>query len=139
MNSKKTKTTKLQLLLDAYAESHQNAKNKKIHFVCVPIIFWSIVGFFYAIPNQLLISSFGNLFLVNWATIALLFVLIYYISLSIRLSFGMLIFSFFCLISFYLIELYVPVSILKITIITFVIAWIGQFYGHQLEGKNHHF
>ena len=42
--------------LDAYAVSHQNKTNKAIHFVCVPLIVFSVVGLLMAIPNGVLLS-----------------------------------------------------------------------------------
>ncbi len=32
-------------LLNEYGESHQNDTNKLIHWICVPVIFWSIKRF----------------------------------------------------------------------------------------------
>ncbi len=34
----------MQQLLEEYASSHQHKTNKIIHFICVPIIFWTIVA-----------------------------------------------------------------------------------------------
>ena len=36
---------KIDALLNEYGESHQNKTNKLIHWLCVPLIFFSIVGF----------------------------------------------------------------------------------------------
>ena len=35
----------------------------------------------------------------------------------------------------YLIELKVNLALWKVSLIIFVIAWIGQFIGHEIEGK----
>lgn len=40
---------------DEYSVSHQNMTNKKIHYVCVPLIFFSVVGMIMSIPSKLLI------------------------------------------------------------------------------------
>jgi len=56
--------------LDAYGESHQNPTNKKVHFVCVPVIFFSIVGFLWAIP--------APFFAGFWAFLTLVGVTLYY-------------------------------------------------------------
>lgn len=88
---------KIDLLLAEYGESHRNHTNKLIHWFCVPAIFFSVVGLLFSIPSGLLLeplSFLGNF--SNWATITLLAVLIYYISLSVPLSLGML--FFFCLV-----------------------------------------
>ena len=38
--------------LDAYAVSHQNKTNKAIHFICVPLIVFSVVGLFMSIQRN---------------------------------------------------------------------------------------
>ena len=67
--------------------------------------------------------------------IVLLLAVIYYFTLSISLGFGMLLFGFFCLVICYLIENYLQVSLWLFCLIVFIVAWIGQFYGHKVEGK----
>ena len=57
--------------LDAYAVSHQNKTNKAIHFICVPLIVFSVVGLFMSIPNELLkqLSGFSSDLFANWAVV----------------------------------------------------------------------
>lgn len=45
----------IQQWLSAYGERHQNEINKTIHWICVPTIFFSMLGFYLAInfPFQL--------------------------------------------------------------------------------------
>lgn len=128
-------TKKLQHLLEEYGESHQNATNKSIHWICVPAIFWSIVALLYSIPNSLLIELFGAHSLSNWAVVAMIPVLIYYFYLSVSATAGMLIFIYSCLFLSEILLHYSPVPLWTIAITVFVIAWIGQFYGHSIEGK----
>ncbi|MEP7252064.1 MAG: Mpo1-like protein [Ginsengibacter sp.] len=118
--------------LDEYGASHQNETNKLIHWICVPAIFFSIAGLLYSIklPSQIR----GNLQL-NVAMIVLLFVVVYYFTLSASLGFGMLLFGIVCLLLCGLIETYVPIALWLVCLIIFVLAWIGQFYGHKVEGK----
>lgn len=118
-----------------YAVSHQNPTNKAIHYVCVPAIYFSIVGLLFSIPNDFIAENLKLKLPIfeNWAVLALIFVLLFYLRLSISLAFQILIFSAFCLgLNFYLAQLF-PLWIISLAI--FVIAWIGQFYGHHLEGK----
>jgi uncharacterized membrane protein YGL010W len=127
--------SKIQSLLDEYGESHQNSTNKLIHWVCVPSIFFSIIGLIWSIPNTLLVNILGNSWYSNWAAIALLFVLIYYIFLSIPLSIGMAAFGWLCI---YLANTLGATNIAPlwlISIIIFVVAWVFQFVGHNIEGK----
>lgn len=120
---------------DEYAVSHQNKTNQLIHFICVPAIFFSIVGMIMSIPTQFLSNLFNiNMPLIeNWATILLLVILLFYLRLSFSMFLKMLIFSIACVISnFYLGRVY---PLIYLSLIIFIIAWIGQFYGHKLEGK----
>ncbi len=118
-----------------YAVSHQNKTNIAIHFVCVPAIFFSIVGLLMSIPSGFLSSIIpgDNPFIENWAFVALLLVLFFYVRLSVKMALQILVFSAICIIGNYYISQYAPLWM--ISIIIFVVAWIGQFYGHHLEGK----
>lgn len=124
INSKRMKT--MQQWLDAYAESHQHPSNKLIHWICVPLIFFSIVCLLLEVR---IAGSF------SLATIAMLFVLIFYIRLSRSLAAGMLIFYVLCLMlaRFWLLLTGIPLWILAVSV--FIPAWIGQFIGHGIEGK----
>lgn len=126
---------KIDALLSEYGESHQNGTNKAIHWICVPLIFLSVVGLIASIPSGVVqnLLGEGNPY-ANWATIMLILVTAYYVTLSIGLTIGMALFGLLCL--------YVVQSIAGtgsplwlVSIIIFAAAWIGQFYGHKVEGK----
>jgi uncharacterized membrane protein YGL010W len=121
----------IQQWLAEYGESHQNKTNKTIHWVCVPAIFFCVVGFLYGIKLPWPISGIP----VNLAMIILVLVIIYYFSLSKTLWIGMLLFSLFCLWLCYLIENSGIIQLWLFCLIVFALAWIGQFYGHNVEGK----
>jgi uncharacterized membrane protein YGL010W len=123
-------------LLAEYGESHQNATNKAIHWICVPLIFFSVIGLVWSIPNGLVQSWLGqgNPY-ANWATLVLIIVLVYYVTLSFTLGLGMALFCLFCLFLANLITQLNVAPMWAISIGVFVLAWIGQFYGHKVEGK----
>lgn len=125
----------LEQWFDEYAVSHQNQTNKAIHYICVPAIFFSIVGLLMSIPTDFLdnLIPINKPILINWAVVALLFMLYFYIRLSISMAIKMVFFSFICLVVNYTIEQYFYLWI--VSLIIFVVAWIGQFYGHKIEGK----
>ena len=128
---------KIDQLLEEYGSSHQNATNKLIHWICVPLIFFSIVGLIWSIPHAGLAQMLGrpeNEF-ANWATAIIVIVLIYYVTLSIPLMVGMTVFSLGCLYLASLLEQLNIAPLWAISIAIFVAAWIGQFYGHKVEGK----
>jgi uncharacterized membrane protein YGL010W len=47
----------------------------------------------------------------------------------------MLLFTVFCLYTSHLLETNVPFPLWGIALIIFILAWIGQFWGHKIEGK----
>ncbi|MBU2524998.1 MAG: DUF962 domain-containing protein [Bacteroidetes bacterium] len=120
---------------DEYAVSHQNPTNKKIHYLCVPAIFFSIIGLLMSIPAQFVenILPFDNPLIENWATVTLIFVLLFYLRLSVITTIKVLLFASLCVWANHLIGKYISLPLFSL--IVFVIAWIGQFYGHKLEGK----
>jgi uncharacterized membrane protein YGL010W len=120
---------------EEYAVSHQNPKNKAIHYICVPAIFFSIVGLLMSIPSVFLndLLLLNQPIIENWAVVVLLFVLIFYIRLSVSMAIKIAIFSAICLVVNFYVGQFVPLWAFSIGV--FVVAWIGQFYGHNIEGK----
>jgi len=125
----------LQQWFDEYAVSHQNPTNKTIHFICVPAIYFSIIGLLMCIPSVILqrISPFHDPLVDNWAVVALFFVLFFYSRLSLWMAIKISVFSAICIIINYVISF--QFSLWKVSLIIFILAWTGQFYGHKLEGK----
>ncbi len=105
-------------LLERYGEFHRNRANKAIHWVCVPLIVWSVLGALWS-------ASPVAAYLAIGAT------MMFYLWLSLRLALGM----------FGVIALMVwPLTVLGsraliVSIAVFVAAWIGQFIGHIVEGR----
>lgn len=117
--------------LNEYGESHQNPTNKLVHWVCVPSIFFSIVGLLYGVKLPFAITETLQL---NLAILILAFVSLYYFRLSVTLAIGLLCFSGLCLYLAQQIENQ-GFTLWKVSVAIFVIAWIGQFWGHKVEGK----
>ncbi len=120
---------------DEYAESHQNPVNQRIHFICVPIIFFSIVGMLMSLDATWLqkILPFHHPLIANWATVFLLLTLIFYWQLSFKTFTEMLLLSILALVGNYYLSKLVPLFYVSLAL--FILAWIGQFYGHKVEGK----
>ena len=107
----------LEQWLSEYSVSHQNLINKKIHWMAVPTIFVSILGM--------------GMSLSVWITLVLsALVLLLYIQLSTPLFLAMGIFILICLS----VMAALPIGF-KVWASIFVVAWIGQFVGHKIEGK----
>ncbi|MCU0469920.1 MAG: DUF962 domain-containing protein [Arcicella sp.] len=118
--------------LAEYGESHQNPTNKTVHWICVPLIFFSVVGLLFSI--KLPFFSIGSME-GNVALVVLALTLIYYFSLSKSLSVGLLLFASLCIYICHLIELSGFAPLWQVCTTIFVLAWIGQFWGHKVEGK----
>lgn len=127
---------KVESLLSEYGESHQNATNKMIHWICVPSILFSLLGLLFTIKLPFLtdlIPALGNYSSV--ALIVIVFAIIYYFTISVPLTFGMLLIVLPMLYILNFLELTVSTPLWIISVAIFVAAWIGQFYGHKIEGK----
>lgn len=121
----------IQQWLAEYGESHQNETNKLIHWICVPSIFFSITGLLYSIKLPFTIAGTY----VNVAMLVLLLIIAYYIALSRTLWIGLALFAAVCLAICYGVERAGILPLWLFCVIVFVLAWIGQFYGHGVEGK----
>lgn len=126
--------SQLDALLEEYGESHQNATNKLIHWVCIPSIVFSLMGILYAIPFPFAEKTFY----FNWAVIVYVVTLIYYLRLSLMMAFGMSVVVGAMIIGNDLIYNLIGRSDSQLVVVSlaiFATAWVGQFIGHNIEGK----
>ncbi len=119
--------------LTLYGRDHQNPTNKLIHWICVPVIVFTVFGLLMSIP-----FSYANGW-INMATIVFLFALVFYLRLSFPIFAGMIVIGFFMLLgNRYLSSNVLPLiglNLWQFSLIVFVIAWILQFVGHKIEGQ----
>ncbi|MFC6635078.1 DUF962 domain-containing protein [Microbulbifer taiwanensis] len=114
-----------------YGESHQNATNKAIHWVAVPVIYATVVGLLWDIPQPSFMAAIPWL---NWAVVALVPTLLFYLAMSFPVALGMAAISVVCLWGWSVVErLGYPVW--QTALALFVVMWILQFVGHHIEGK----
>jgi uncharacterized membrane protein YGL010W len=109
---------KVDRLFERYGESHRHPVNKAIHWVCVPLITWSLLALLWAWSP-----------LAAYAFIGL--AMAFYLWLSVPIAFGMLAVAA---------AMIYPLTrlgdhALAVAVGVFVVAWIGQFVGHLIEGK----
>lgn len=116
-----------------YGESHQDRTNELIHWICVPLIFWSVLGFIWSLPVPEDLIDRAPWF--NWSLVAIFLAMIFYVRLSVHLSVGLLAFMALCYASLALAHLFLPFPVWWLCAGVFVLAWIGQFIGHKIEGK----
>ena len=120
--------------LDEYGESHQNKTNKLIHWFCVPIITFTLLGILSSFTFQFIINE-GS-YVINPAGVLVIIAVLFYLRLSYSISIGMLLFSGICLSLIQNFENnYTSEQLFIYYIIAFIIAWIAQFIGHKIEGK----
>ena len=123
--------------LSEYGESHQNGTNKLLHWVCVPLIMFSLLGLLWSIPVNNLQKLFPDSisFFVNWGTLFLVLALLFYLRLSLAMFLGMLVIAALMVAGIYLVHLYVSLPLWVFYLAVFAGAWVGQFVGHKIEGK----
>lgn len=120
-------------LLGEYAESHRNGTNKLIHWICVPLIIISLIGLLWAIPVPRFFQELP--FIFNWGILFVLLALVYYLLLSTPLALGMLLVSALFLWIVYQLDHLPTLPLWSVCLLIFVVAWMGQFVGHKIEGK----
>jgi len=107
----------LEQWLSDYAVSHQNPTNKKVHNICVPVIFFVLIALVWEISPFLMFVAGAA---ATW----------FYFSLSPQLGLA----GAAAILACALVQAAVGFSVFFL-IVLFVAAWVGQFYGHKVEGK----
>ena len=127
----------MQQWFDDYGVSHKNATNKTIHWICVHVIFFSVIGLLAAIPHGFMSGLFPDAIapFVHFGTVFIVFGLLFFLRLSVPIAIGMLLVSFTIL---FLQTLLMQQDVMPFWLVNtglFVLAWIGQFIGHNIEGE----
>jgi uncharacterized membrane protein YGL010W len=105
-------------LFEKYGFYHQDPVNKAIHWLCVPLILWSVLGMLWAVSPVA-------------AAVAIAATILFYLFLSVPLAIGML--AVVAGMAWALTLL--GDRLLVVSVLTFAAAWIGQFIGHAIEGR----
>jgi len=109
---------KVDELFARYGESHRHPANEAIHWICVPLITWSVLASLWAASPVA-------------AYIAIGLAVAFYAWLSVQIAVGML--ALFALM-LYPLALLGPNAFI-VAVVVFVLAWLGQFVGHAIEGR----
>ena len=122
--------------LSEYGESHQDKFNKIVHYICVPSIFFSLVGLLASIPLGGLPAMLPAVLApyAHLGTALIIFGLVFYLRISFPLFVGMLLMSVLVLWGVNRLAT-IGIPLWASSLIIFVIAWIFQFIGHKHEGK----
>ena len=119
--------------LGEYGDSHRNPTNKSLHWICVPVIVWCVMGLLWITPFPAAIRAAVPI--ANWATVTVAATVLYYAFLSLPLALGVLPVLLLMLWSIDALSVHSSVPLWMIFTVAFVLAWIGQFIGHAIEGK----
>jgi uncharacterized membrane protein YGL010W len=115
----------------SYSCDHQNATNRLIHWFCVPAILWAVIAALWLVPVP---SSIGKPGL--WCALVMVGALTFYWRLSRPLGAAMIVlFVLLAIATEGLYRVLGPRDLLWLAIGVFVVAWIGQFVGHVIEGR----
>ena len=113
-----------------YSRDHQNPVNRAIHWICVPAILWAVMAALWVMPVPVSIGRPGF-----WCGLAIVGAFAFYWRISRPIGAAMLlVFIVFGLSCEGLFRAIGPSSMLWIAGGVFVLAWIGQFIGHVIEG-----
>jgi uncharacterized membrane protein YGL010W len=117
----------LKQYLDEYSDSHKNPTNIKIHKICVPVIMFSLLGILKALP----VPAAWPLWF-DWSLILIAVAMTFYIALrNVRV---IMLIGVELVVMLFILEALRPRFFL-ISLFLFIVAWIGQFIGHKIEGK----
>jgi uncharacterized membrane protein YGL010W len=119
-------------LLGAYGADHRNPVNRGIHWVCIPLSVWALIALLWSIPFPWAVGR--GIAPLNWSVIALVPALAWYLRLSRRLGSGLALFSLATLWLTAAIEVSSPLPLRPVAGSALLLAWIGQYLGHRLEG-----
>jgi uncharacterized membrane protein YGL010W len=117
--------------LDEYSASHRNSINKALHWICVPLIVWSLIGLLWSLPAP----GRAQLEYANWASYAVAAAVLYYAVLSMPLALGVLPVLAAMLFSVDALSQLSQAPLWAVSAAVFALAWVGQFIGHAIEGK----
>lgn len=125
----------LKELVLEYEKTHLNPINRAIHMVCVPLIVTFTIGLGWGASSYLYGSMVSaELFpFVNLGTIGMALALVYYIRKSFKLFVHMLAYSVLSWYVLYSIDS-AGQNVLAVSVFVWVVAWVGQFIGHHIEG-----
>jgi len=118
-----------------YALYHKNKTNKAIHWICIPLIMFSLFGLLSLIKPLYTFMINEGTYKITILGLFIILTILYYLKLSKSLAIGMLLISAIFIFIIDAISSFDKNQLLLIYISIFIIAWIGQFLGHKIEGK----
>jgi uncharacterized membrane protein YGL010W len=115
----------LEMWFDRYGESHRHPVNRALHTICVPVIAVAIITLLALIPVPWPQAA-------NLGSAAVCVTLALYARLSIRHAVGIAVVAGAIILVF---RHWPALMTPTLWVGAFIVAWIGQFIGHAIEGK----
>lgn len=117
-------------LFTRYSQDHQNLVNQALHLVCVPLIYWAVIGLVWSLFSWVLTEQQAATAAVAVFTLVLA---LYYLPKSRAVFLDMVLLSLLGFILLYVLQS-LGLSLLYVSLTVFAIGWAGQFIGHYFEG-----
>ena len=115
---------------EAYSADHRDATNQLLHVLCVPAIVWSLLALVYCVPlgegapTGLLAAVLAVVAVAFWC----------WLSLPLGIGAGVaMALSFWSVAALH--AALGSGGLAVVGAVVFVVAWVGQFIGHHIEGR----
>jgi uncharacterized membrane protein YGL010W len=118
-------------LFGTYSESHRHPINRLIHWLCVPVVYWTVLALLSALPFPNAMRVPG----LDWGLVGALAVVLYIVTLSPRLAVGMAVISIASLMLAAAYRRWGEVPLWQFALFVFALAWVVQLVGHKIEGR----
>ncbi|MET1054782.1 MAG: Mpo1-like protein [Pedobacter sp.] len=137
-NVTKVPQREIDVLFAEYAATRQHPLNRLIHWVCIPLILFSILGLAWSVPFPHLdfLGKYNGF--LNWASFLIAFAGYYYYRLSPVLSYMMLLLVFalsLIVVQFEKWQLSGGPALWLVCTVTLVAGVAGLLIGQKIEGK----
>ena len=113
----------LEQWLTEYAQAHRHPVNRAVHTVCVPAILFALLALLWSVE----IAGVRSAYLV------MIVVAPFYLRLGVKASAAMAVQLAACVLILALWPAALPLR--PVALGLFIVAWIGQFVGHAIEGR----
>lgn len=130
-DSKPNSPRDMQAWLNSYSQDHQNPTNRFLHWICVPLIVWCVIALLWTVPVPAMLGRPGFI-----AVGVLVLAFAWYWKHSHRLGGALLIaLAAMAVLTELIYQQIGPVSLRWLALGVFIVAWVGQFIGHAIEGR----
>ena len=114
----------------AYSDDHRHPANQWLHVLCVPAIVWSLLALVYCIPLGAGLPT-GSL-----AAVMAIALTAFWLWLSVPIGLGAAVLMAWSWGSVAALHAAFGATVLAVIgASVFVVAWVGQFIGHHIEGR----